>query len=191
MANSPQDAEAAMIANLKEKTGKTLEQWVKIVAESKLAKHGEIVAMLKGDHGMGHGYANLVAHKHLKSDAGSAADSGDLISAQYAGEKSALKPIYDAIIKAVAAFGGDVEIAPKNAYVSLRRSKQFAIVQPSTKTRLDVGINLKGEKTTPRLEASGSFNSMVSHRVRIESAAGVTAVDEELIGWLKKSYDAA
>lgn len=188
---SPQEAEASMIANLKGKTGKTLEQWVKIVAASKLTRHGEIVTMLKDEHEMGHGYANLVAHKHFKSDAGSAGDTADLVAAQYAGEKAALKPIYDAIIMAVGAFGTDAEIAPKNAYVSLRRSKQFAIVQPSTKARVDVGINLKGEKTTARLEASGSFNSMVSHRVRIEKAARAGGVDKELIAWLKKAYEAA
>lgn len=177
-----------MIANFKEKTGKTLEQWIKIASASKLAKHGEIVAMLKEEHGLGHGYANMVAHKHLKSDAGSAGDTGDLIEAQYKGDKAGLRPIYDALIKAITAFGKDVEVSPKNAYVSIRRSKQFAIVQPSTKTRVDVGINLKGEKTTARLEASGSFNSMVSHRVRVEKTADV---DKELIGWLKKAYEAA
>ena len=53
------------------------------------------------------------------------------------------------------------------AYVSLRRNKQFGLIQPSTKTRVDVGINLKGAKPSGRLEASGSFNSMVSHRVRL------------------------
>lgn len=188
MAQSPQDAEASMIANLKEKTGKTLEQWVAIAQKSKLAKHSEIVAMLKSEHALTHGYANLVAHKSLKSDAGSAADTGDLIEAQYAGPKAPLRPIHDALIKAICAFGKDVEIAPKNAYVSLRRSKQFAIIQPSTKTRIDVGINLKGHPTTDRLEASGSFNSMVSHRVRIED---IKSVDKELVTWLRKAYDAA
>jgi hypothetical protein len=86
---------------------------------------------------------------------------------------------------AVAKFGGDVEVAPKKAYVSLRRSKQFAIIQPSTKTRVDVGINLKGVAAGPRLEASGSFNAMVGHRVRL-SARG--EVDQELIGWLQQAY---
>lgn len=81
-----------------------------------------------------------------------------------------------------------MEISPKKAYVSLRRSKQFAIIQPSTATRVDVGINLKGHKATDRLEASGSFNSMVSHRVRI---ADKKEVNKELIGWLREAYDNA
>ena len=76
----------------------------------------------------------------------------------------------------------------KKTYVSLRRNKQFAILQPSTKTRFDVGINLKGTEATDRLEPSGSFNGMVSHRVRLHS---LDEVDAELIGWLKEAYELA
>ncbi|HBS32440.1 MAG TPA: DUF4287 domain-containing protein [Parvularcula sp.] len=183
------DAESTMIANFKEKTGKTLDDWLKVASKMGAKKHGEIVATLKKDHGMTHGFANVVAMKHLKSDAGSLADGGaDLVAEQYAGEKAALKPIYDALIAAVQKFGTDVEVAPKKAYVSLRRKKQFAILQPSAKSRLDVGINLKDAPAKGRLEASGSFNAMVSHRVRVEKKADA---DKELIGWLKAAYDAA
>jgi len=82
----------------------------------------------------------------------------------------------------------DVEVSPKKAYVSLRRNKQFAIVQPSTKTRVDIGVNLKAAKETARLEPSGSFNSMVSHRVRVTDRVDI---DKELIGWLKQAYEAS
>ena len=186
MAKSPEEMAAAMVANLKEKTGKSLDQWVKIAKASKQTKHGGLVAVLKSEHGMTHGYANLVAHRTFKSAAGDAAPD-DLVASQYSGKKSDLKPIYDALIAAVAKFG-DVEVAPKKAYVSLRRAKQFAIFQPSTATRLDVGIKLKDVKPAGRLEASGSFNSMVSHRVRVEC---LKDVDKKLVGWLRQAYDAA
>lgn len=188
MAKSPEDAMQTMIANLKEKTGKTLEQWVKVARASKLAKHGEIVKFLKADHGMGHGYANLVAQTALQPVGSAAAGGDELVDAQYAGNKAALRPIYEALVTAVGKFGSDVEISPKKTYVSLRRSKQFALIQPSTATRIDVGINLKGRKAAGRLEESGSFNQMVSHRVRVEQKADVNA---ELIGWLKEAYGAA
>ena len=136
---------------------------------------------------MTHGFANLVAHKTLQSDAGSS-NAGDLVAAQYAGAKADLRPIYDALIARVQKFGKDVEIAPKKAYVSLRRKKQFALIQPTTRTRIDVGINLKGQATTKRLEASGSFNAMCSHRVRVTQRK---EVEGELVGWLKKAYDAS
>ncbi len=189
MGKSPEEMVASMIENLKEKTGKTLEQWVAIATKSKLAKHGEIVKFLKAEHEMGHGYANLVAQKTLEAQSGSAPAGGDdLVEAQYAGAKAALRPIYDALIAAIGNFGGDVEFSPKKAYVSLRRSKQFGLIQPSTATRVDVGINLKGTPAKGRLEESGSFNAMVSHRVRIEKKADV---DAEVIGWLKKAYENA
>jgi Domain of unknown function (DUF5655)/Domain of unknown function (DUF4287) len=181
-----EDATATMIANLEAMTGKTMEAWVELVQAEKLGKHGEMVSFLKTKHGMGHGYANLVA---LSVKGGGTLTRGeDPVGEQYAGAKAALRPIYDAILTAVRKFGGDVEVAPKKANVSLRRSKQFALVQPSTATRMDVGINLRGVTPAGRLEASGSFNSMVSHRVRLESAKGV---DKELIGWLKQAYDQA
>lgn len=185
MAKNPEEMAAAMIANMKEKTGKSLPEWLEIAAGSGLAKHGEIVKYLKTEHGMTHGFAGLVAHKTLASDAGSSTDQ-DLIAAQYAGAKSGLRPILDAVLEGVSAFGGEVEIAPKKAYVSLRHNKQFAIIQPSTKTRVDIGINLKGVDPTERLEASGSFNSMVSHRVRVGT---VDEVDEELLQWLLEAYE--
>ena len=178
---------AKMEANIAENTGKTVDQWVEIVKASGLEKHGQIVKMLKTDHGFTHGYANLVAHRTLKSSHVGASDD-DLVTAQYAGPKADLKPIYDAIMKRVKGFGEGLEVAPKKAYVSLRHKKQFGLVQPSTRTRVDVGINLKDREPGDRLEASGSFNAMVSHRVRLTS---VDEVDDELEGWLKEAFDAA
>ena len=189
MAKSPEEMANAMIANMKEKTGKTLPQWLTIAKKTGGSKHGEIVKALKADHGLTHGYANLVAHKLLKSDAGSQAEGGtDLVATQYAGPKEGLKPVYEAVIKAAKALGKDVEVSPKKTYVSLRRNKQFALVQPSTRTRVDLGINLKDERATERLEKAGSFNAMVSHRIRLEKPGDV---DKDVKAWLKKAYSEA
>lgn len=189
MAKSPEEMAAAMIANMAEKTGKPLEEWLKITAKANLEKHGQIVKFLKSEHGMTHGFANLVAHKTLTAEQpASAGENDNLVDNQYSGAKATLRPIYDALISKIEIFGDDVEIAPKKAYVSLRRKKQFAIIQPSTKTRVDVGINMKGVDATDRLEMSGSFNQMVSHRVRVTDAV---QVDDELISWLKAAYDAS
>lgn len=179
--------EAKMIENLKATTGRDMEEWVKTAGAAGLSRHGEIVAYLKADHGLGHGYANLIVHRLLKS-AASDANPSDLVAMQYCGAKAGLRPVYDALAGALSAMGPDVELAPKKAYVSVRAAKQFAILQPSTATRLDVGINLKGAPAGGRLEASGSFNAMVSHRVRVGSVA---EVDTELLGWLRRAYDAA
>jgi hypothetical protein len=189
MAKSPEEVMESMIAGLEAKTGRALPQWTKLVAASGLSRHGDIVAMLKKDHGVTHGYANLIAHKSLASDAVSAAAAGeDLLGAQYSGAKAALRPIYDALAAAIDAFGPDVDLSLKKGYVSLRRGKQFGLIQPSTATRVDVGIQLKGVPPGGRLESSGSFNAMVTHRVRVGSVA---EVDGELIGWLRRAYEAA
>ncbi len=188
MPKSPIEMKAAMIAGLPEKTGKSLEQWLKIVRASKLAKHKEIVTLLKVEHEVTHGFANMIALQFLESDSQTATDTSALIDAQYSGAKLELRPVYEAILAAVQKLGTDVEVAPKKQYVSLRRNKQFAIVQPSTSTRIDIGINLKGAEPTSRLEAAGSFNAMVSHRVRIGKAS---EVNKELIGWLKQAYEAS
>ena len=184
---TPEEMEKKMVANLKEKTGKTLPQWLKVTTKCGLEKHGQIVKFLKSEHDVTHGFANLIAHKTLAA-ASPDKKNDDPVDAQYSGKKESLRPIYEALIKAVEKFGSDVEVSPKKTYVSLRRKKQFALIQPSTATRVDVGINLKGHPTTERLEASGSFNSMCSHRVRLGEKKEVNA---ELKKWLKAAYEAA
>ncbi len=186
MPKSPEEMAASMVANLPEKTGKDMDAWLKITRASGLGKHGQVLKLLKKEHGVSHGFANLIAHYTLAGEQPASQD--DLLANQYAGAKSDLKPIYDRLTKGVAAFGTEVEFSPKKTYVSLRRSKQFGLIQPSTRTRVDVGIQLKGKPAGERLEAAGSFNAMVSHRVRLSS---VDQVDDELLGWLREAYESA
>jgi len=133
-----------------------------------------------------HGFANVIAHEVRRSAAGHSS-SADLVAAQYSGAKADLKPIYDKLIKAIAKFGKGVEVSPKKTYVSLRHNKQFGLIKPATKTRIDIGIQLKGEAGTKRL-AKCKTGGMTSHEVRVES---VKNVDKELIAWLKEAYTRA
>lgn len=174
-----------MIRNLEEKTGKTMDQWVAVVRKQGPKKHGELVAFLKNTHQMGHGYANLVVHTAAGQVGADAPAGEDLVAAQYAGDKAALRPMYDQLIAAITKFGPDVEVSPKKAGVSLRRSKQFALISPATKTRIDVGLNLKGVPAAGRLETT---TGMCTHRVKIESPA---QIDKALLGWLKDAYEKA
>lgn len=180
-------ATQTMIDNLHKNTGKTLDDWIKLVTKSGHEKHGAIVKWLKEEHGMTHGFANLVAHKAKGSDAGSAANTDDLITKQYKG-KEHLKPIYDKLLKEIQAFGKDVEVAPKNTYVSMRRLKQFAILNPATKTRFEIGINLKGHAPEGKLETMGSANAMCSHKINLTD---IKEIDKEVIKWLRTAYDNA
>ena len=174
------------IRNLEEKTGRKLDEWIQIVNSSGLQKHGEMVSMLKEKYGMGHGYANMVVHTAKQSHAGFSEEE-TLINEQYRG-KEAMRPWYDAIMKEVKNFGDDVEVSPKKAYVSLRRKKQFAILQPSTKTRFDIGLNLKDVTPGGQLEDAGSWNSMCKYRVKVEDEKDINS---DVIGWLRKAYEQA
>ncbi|WP_257667911.1 DUF4287 domain-containing protein [Parapedobacter tibetensis] len=180
-------ATQTMIENLFKNTGRTLEQWIGIVRKENFEKHGETVKFLKERHALTHGFANLIAHKARGSDAGSSENQDDLISRQYQG-KEHFKPLYAKLMTEIQKFGEDIEIAPKNAYVSLRRKKQFATLQPATKTRFEIGINLKGQEPEGKLEAINSTNAMCSHKINL---ANISDIDKEVIDWIKAAYDNA
>ncbi|QFT76995.1 DUF4287 domain-containing protein [Erythrobacter sp. THAF29] len=177
MAASPDDQLATMLANIPEKTGKPLDEWISILRASGLEKHGEMMKLLKQDHGVTHGFANLIVSKARETG-----EELDLVAAQYSGAKADLRPLYVEILAYAQSLGKDVEVGPKKASVSLRRKKQFALITPATKTRIDLGLALKGDEPQGRLEA---YNAMCSHRVRIESSADF---DDEVKGWMKEAY---
>lgn len=188
MATHPDPQVQTMIDSLPGKTGRELEEWFAVLEESGLEKHGEMLKLLKGAHGMSHGYANTVAILFRERAAGGPPPADSLVDAQYAGAKADLRPIYEALLQEVRRLGGDVEVAPKKTYVSLRRSKQFAIVQPSTRTRIDLGLNLRGVTGTDRLVEGNAFGGMCTHKVGLQSAADL---DDEVKGWLRSAYDLA
>jgi hypothetical protein len=174
-----------MLDNIKEDTGKTVADFVKIVQKSGLKKHGEIRNLFKNEHGMSYGHANTLAHVVREEIEGRVSES-DLVDNLFA-KKADLKPIYDRILEHVEKFGDDVEISPKKTYVSLRGKKQFALLKPSTKTRFDVGLILKDTDTSGRLEEGKKWNAMCTHRVKLGS---IDEVDVQLIEWLRTAYGA-
>jgi hypothetical protein len=181
------------IRNIEEKYGKLLSEWIVIIKNSGKTKHSEIVAMLKSDYGMSHGSAHRVALKANGTDGASIVKAAkaagtDPVEDIYISKKIALKPLHDALMAVIMKFGNDIEIAPKKGYVSLRHKKQFAMIQPTTTTRIDVGLILKDEPTTERLETASGFNALFTHRVRVIT---LNDVDGELINWLRQAYELA
>jgi len=172
-----------MIDNMPEKTGKSLEEWKKILKEKSFAKHSEGVKYLKSEHGVTHGFANTIVT--LSKDNQDAPE--DLVKKQYEGKES-LKPVYDRLIAVVKKLGNDVTITPKKGSVSIIRKRQFVLIKPATKTRIDLGFKLKDKPTTKRLENSGPFGTMCTHRVKIST---VEEVDEELTQWIEEAYQKA
>ncbi|SFS15336.1 protein of unknown function [Microbacterium sp. cf046] len=180
------DVDAAtqtMIDNMPAKTGRSLDEWFVVVDAAGFAKHGQIMTHLKSEYRVSHGFANLIAARALSRGLSSTGD--DLVEAQYDGRKAPLRPLYDRLVAEVSAFGPDVEIAPKKTSVSLRRSKQFALIEAPSANRLQLGINLRGTAPTDRLRAAGG---MCTHRVDVASDA---EIDAELIAWLHEAYEQA
>jgi len=175
------------IDNIEKNTGKKLKDWIAIVNKSGFEKHGELVNFLKEKHGFTHGNANTIVHFAKQSHAGAVENETDWIAEQYKGKED-MKAWYDKLMEAINKFGKDVEVAPKKAYVSLRRKKQFAIIQPSTKTRMDVGLNIKGVEPPGNVEKAGSWNAMCTHRIKVEDEK---TINKDLISWIKQSYDQA
>lgn len=179
------------LQNIQTRTGKTLDELFALIRESGLAKHGQILQMLKRDLGMGHGDANALAGAYLKAGEQGGVPAGetspdDVLAAIYAGPKAELRPIHEKLLAAFAALG-PFEVAPKKGYVSLRRKKQFATVGPTTKTRVDVGLNLKGVPPSERLTELPA-GGMCQYRVSLTEPE---QVDDELISWVKQAYASA
>lgn len=181
----PTAALATFARNIEAQTGRSVAAWADLLRAGPLKKHGEMVAWLKAEHGLSHGHANRLALTALAPPTNA---EGDPVAHLFEGDKAALRPLYDVLIAAALACGPDVEIAPKKANVSLRRARQFALIQPTTKTRVDLGLNLKSRDPAGRLEASGSFNAMFTHRVKL---GAVAEVDDEVRAWLREAYQEA
>ncbi|UTW65486.1 DUF4287 domain-containing protein [bacterium SCSIO 12643] len=170
-----------MISNMPEKTGKSLEEWKQILQEKSFTKHSEGVKFLKTEHNVTHGFANTIVTLS-KEDSST---SEDLVTSQYKG-KEILLPIYHELIAHVKTLGEDVTITPKKGSVSIIRKRQFILIKPATKTRIDLGFKLKDTPTSERLGNSGPFGTMCTHRVQLFD---VNEVDSELKEWIKEAYD--
>ena len=170
----------SQLRNIEKTYGKSIDDLTRVIAESKLTKHNEVVAMLKARYGMAHAAAHRVS---LTARDRLGIDSSKGAKAPAAG----MAPVYERLLKLMTSLGPDVEQAPKTGYVSLRRRKQFAMLQPGSKW-VNVGLILPGTPASDRLEPAGKWNALFTHRVRV----GATAeVDSQLRSWLASAYRAA
>jgi predicted transport protein len=111
----------------------------------------------------------------------------ELIDSQYQGNKAHLKPMYERLVQVSLDFGNDVQLAPRKTYVALQRKKQFAVIKPSTITRVDLGLKLKGVESEGRLQTAGTLGSgSMTHKISISK---LEEVDDEVVGWLKLAYE--
>jgi len=189
--SSLEKAVETQLSNIQTKTGKSLDELTAVIKNSGLTRHGEIREMLIREFGLGYGDANTLVHYALQSDGERAASAkgqsgDDVVDEIYSGAKAGLRPIHDRLMDALLAFG-PFEIVPKKGYVSLRRKKQFAMIGPATKTRVEVGLNIKGAEPAARLIEQPA-GSMCNYKVNVTT---VEEVDADLLAWLRRAYESA
>ena len=175
------DAKKSFLESLPVKTGRSLEQWSSILDQTGLEKHGQMLAFLKSEHGVTHGFANSIALLHRER--GVERTDDDLVDGQYIEAKAGLRPLHDRLVEIARSLGSDVEIAPKRTSVSLRRHKQFALIEPASAQRVALGLNLGEAAAGERLLA---VKGMCTHRVDLRS---LDDIDDELAGWLQQAYE--
>ncbi|MBJ7354950.1 MAG: DUF4287 domain-containing protein [Thermoleophilaceae bacterium] len=148
----------------------------------------QIADWLRSEYGLGNGHAGAI-YEIIKDAQASERSVDDKIDEHFTGAKAHWRQSYDKIAEKSEAFGADgMTVVPAADYLGLtRKGKKFAIVI-ATSEQMDVGIKLKGVEPEGRLEESGTWNALVTHRVRITDPSDV---DAELIGWLKRAYAAA
>lgn len=182
---------ATQLANIEKRTGKSMAELTQWVQTSGIAKHSELVAHLKATLGLGHGDANTLAHMARQTHgaaqaAAVTAAGGDVLDTIYAGNKATLRPLHDTAMARIATLGA-FEVAPKKTYLSLRRSKQFAMIGPATAKEIEIGLNSKTLVGGARLKALPP-GGMCQFKVRISADSDI---DAELLAWIDEAYRAA
>jgi hypothetical protein len=183
------------VAELKEKTGRSLPEWIALVKKSGPKTETERRDWLKKEHGLGANSAWWIAERaagkgaELDSPEAYLEDAEKNVDEMFAGAKSALRPLYDELLRIGLAIGPDAKACPCQTIVPLYRNHVFAQIKPTTRTRIDMGFALGGRKAEGRLIDTGGFakKDRITHRIPIQAAADI---DDEVKRWMKVAYDA-
>jgi len=184
----------SVIKGMKEKTGRSIDEWVSHVKKQGPAGQKERAAWLKSEHGLGTNYAGWIAGKSVGNTEGFddaeqyLKHAQDYVERMYAGPKAHLRPIYDAILTYAKTLGKDIGVSPCSTIVPIYRKHVIAQVKPTTRTRIDLGLALKDTKTPKRLINTGGFEKKdrITHRIEI---AKIEDFDDEAKKWMKKAYE--
>jgi effector-binding domain-containing protein len=183
----------SVIAGMKEKTGRSIEEWIKLTKKEGPAGEKERAAWLKKTYGLGTNYASWIAARSAgKSDGGDDADqylkhAEDYVEKMYAGPKEHLRSIYDEILTYAKTLGRDIGVSPCQTIVPIYRNHVIAQIKPTTRTRIDLGLALRDTKTPKRLIDTGGFakKDRITHRIEISSS---DQFDEEAKRWMRVAY---
>jgi len=182
------------ISELKQKTGRTLEEWVVHIQKAGPKGETERRVWLKEKYGLGTNTASsLVERAEGKGEETSDPDrylekAESDVEKMFSGGKAKLRPLYDALLKLGLKTGKEVKACPCQTIVPLYRNHVFAQIKPTTQTRIDMGFALGDMKPTGRLIDTGGFakKDRITHRIPITSKDDI---DDEVKHWLKVAYD--
>lgn len=181
------------IQELPSKTGKSLDEWIKLINRSGPKTEIERREWLKTKHRLGTNYAKWLAERaEGKGEDGNAETylraAERYVEKMFSGPKASLRPIYDALLKLGLGIGKDIKACPCQTIVPLYRNHVFAQIKPTTQTRIDLGFALKDMKATGRLIDTGGFakKDRITHRIPISS---IKEIDDEVKRWLKIAYE--
>jgi hypothetical protein len=182
------------VMELPKKTGRCLEEWIRLVQTEGPKGEKERREWLKKEHGLGTNGAWWIAERAE----GKGLEDGDpqaylraaagYVEAMFAGPKASLRPIYDRLLEMGLGLGKDVKACPCQTIVPLYRNHVFAQLKPTTRTRLDLGFCLRETPATGRLIDTGgqAKGDRITHRIPITPLA---EIDDEVRRWLKTAYD--
>jgi hypothetical protein len=173
-------------AQLERETGQSVEQWNERIREQAPAGEPELRAWLReqgvdGYPAMLLGFETFGYPDYLQKGA------NELIDEQYA-DRPAIRPVFDRVVETLPLVG-QVELQARKTYVALLTPKRtFASIQPTTRTRVDIGLRLDGVAPTGRLEPAKSIGqSSMTHKIALSTADDL---DDEAVDWLRRAYEA-
>ena len=187
---------AVILENLPKTTGKSLEEWMALLDAECPGDEKIRELFLKAQYRLGSETAYLIAYRSVGkamdvSDPGTyLSEAKQYIEDMYAGKKSYLRPLHDALLQLGLSLGEDVKICPCQTIVPLYQKNVFAQVKPSTLTRIDFGLALKGctHPIPDRLIDTGGLQKgdRITHRFAIQS---FDDIDEEVAVWARRAYE--
>jgi len=184
------------VAELKEKTGRSLEEWIALAKKEGPKEEKSRRDWLKTKHKLGTNSAWWIAER--AEGKGGEEDTPEAyleaavryVEEQYAGPKEKLRPIYDELLKLGKSLGGDVKACPCKTIVPLYREHVFAQIKPTTNSRIDLGLALtqyKGKLPKRIIDTGGlAKKDRITHRIEITTAEQING---EVKKWLKTAYD--
>ena len=182
------------IAELKQKTGRSLDEWLQVIKQEGPATENERRDWLKSKFSLGTNSAWWLAERSL----GKGEELGDpdhylraaeqYVEEMFSGKKAGLRPIYEALLKLGLSQGKEAKACPCQTIVPLYRKHVFAQIKPTTQTRIDFGLALGNLKTPKRLIDTGGYakKDRITHRFEITS---LKDIDDDVKRWLKVAYD--